>query len=105
MTFQEQMEEDLKVCFNENEFALPAVHTLGNIEEPFNVLFDAEVEVIFNHDQYEGVASMVPMITVQMIHSLNITNESNFLIDGINYEVVYKEPGNEIMKIYLGIIQ
>ena len=80
MNFQEQMQEDLKVCFNENEFALPAVHTLGNIEETFNVLFDSEVEVIFNHDQYEGVSSMVPMITVQKIHSLNITNESNFLI-------------------------
>lgn len=104
MTFQEQMEEDLKVCFNENEFALPAVHTLGNIEETFNVLFDEKVEVILEHDQYEGVTSLVPMITIQKIYSLNITNESNFLIDGINYEVVYKEPGNEIMKIYLGII-
>lgn len=102
MKFQQLVQKDLKVCFNTDEFAKEIVHIFGNQEESLSILFDSKVEISLKADEYEGNVSTVPMITVLKSESLNITNASLFNIEGIEYEVIYKDKNNDVIKVYLG---
>lgn len=106
MNFQEQMKEDIKVCFNKDEFAILITHTFGNQSETIPVLFDEEAEIVLKSRNseygFEGSEALVPMITVQKEDSMNITSNSYFNINGIEYEVIHKPLTVDEMKIYLG---
>ena len=107
MNFQEQMRRDLTVCFNESEFAISIVHTFGNQSETIPVLFVENAQIILkkNNDadySFEGVESVVPMITILNEDATNITIGSFFNINDIEYEIIHREPTIDELKIYLG---
>ncbi len=107
MNFQEQMRKDLTVCFNKSEFAISIVHTFGNESETIPVLFVENAQIILkkaNEPDYgfEGVESIVPMITILKEDATNITISSFFNINNIEYEIIHREPTIDELKIYLG---
>lgn len=108
MNFQEQMNKDIEVCFNKDEFAISIIHTFGNDSETLEVLFDEDAEVILKSINkeygFEGVESIVPMITIKKEDCSNIKNSSFFNINGIEYEIIQKSPTNDELKIFLGRI-
>jgi len=86
--FKEMIERDLA---NSNDFGGVCNHIVNGVATPLEYLcFDENSEVIFEKNEYQGVETTVPALTVQTSKADGITHKSIFEIDEKIYGVIEK---------------
>jgi len=88
MNFKDMVESDLSKC---NDFGGVCSHVKNGTTTPLEYLcFDENSDVIFEEDEYQGVTTTVPALTVQTSKAEAINHQSLIIMDDMTYGVIQK---------------
>ncbi len=87
MTLKEQMQDDLDIFVNIDEFGVDCVFSVGGVDKDVNVLFD-----LIQDDQEEG---LIPLARGKKTDFDGIVYGATLIIEGVTYGVLnwYDEGG------------
>ena len=105
MSLREQIEKDMNNIYSVKDFAQVVTHNFQGSQEQINAIFSETSDVVLDDSkgyEFEGATAGVPCITVKKSDADNITSNSTFIINEVEYEVIQKDTHDYIVKIYLG---
>ena len=102
MNFKEMIDDDLKACFDNQEFSIVALHYFASEDEELNIFFDEKTDVILEQGEYAGVETTVPSFQIASFKAININHKSLFSINEENFGVIEVHKENDgTTKVYL----
>jgi len=99
MNFKDQLNKDLDVFFNTDEFADTALLESGAV---VSVYFDEKDDVVFDTGLDSDVSASTPSVTCKASDVANVSNGDSIVVNMKTYYVIDMDPAqSSVRKIYL----
>lgn len=99
MSFKDQINQDLDVFFNDEEFT--EIATLSN-GLSISVYFDEKDDVVFDTGLDSDVSASVPSATCKSVDVASMRHGDSVVVNSITYYVIDMDPPqNGVRKLYL----
>ena len=100
MSIEQTIQNDLKFVFSEaGDFIDAALHTHPGGSETINIIFDQQRELM--HEGNLTVTTSEPSIMLKTFDMTNVSRESVFKIDGVDYNVFEIQPDDKGVTIII----
>ena len=99
MSFKDQLQQDLDVFFNDEEFTDKALLESG---ETISVYFDEKDDVVFDSGLDSDVSASVPSVTCKANDVLSLVFGDSIIVNNMTYYVIDMDPSQSgVRKLYL----
>ena len=99
MSFKEQLNQDLDVFFNTDEFADTALLESGAV---VSVYFDEKDDVVFDTGLDSDVSASVPSVTCKASDVATMSHGESIIVNNMTYYVIDMDPPQSgVRKLYL----
>ena len=99
MSFKEQLNQDLDVFFNTDEFADTALLESGAV---VFVYFDEKDDVVFDTGLDSDVSASVPSVTCKASDVTTMSHGESVIVNNMTYYVIDMDPPQSgVRKLYL----
>ena len=99
MSFKDQLQQDLDVFFNDEEFTDEALLESG---ETVSVYFDEKDDVVFDSGLDSDVSASVPSITCKADDVSSLVHGDSIIVNNMTYYVIDMDPPQSgVRKLYL----
>ena len=101
MDFKAQLQSDLDIFLNSDEFA--QVVTIDG--KSVKALFDEDHELVsedYENGSNANISTFIPAITVKSGDTAGVKNGDTVTVDGKTYQIVEKAEEGDIVVFYLG---
>lgn len=99
MSFKEQLNQDLDVFFNDEEFTDSALLESGEV---ISVYFDEKDDVVFDTGLDSDVSASVPSVTCKAGDVASLSHGESVIVNNMTYYIIDMDPPQSgVRKLYL----